>query len=96
MTRGSDGRPVLVSAVSLAPFDLGVTQHFELSYRPSEIPGIDEVALQLVRQSGEPKDWQRLNKLFLDDLRKQFLIWRSLAPETMDSYRKNAEQRGAE
>ncbi|MGD0999455.1 MAG: FtsX-like permease family protein [Candidatus Brocadiia bacterium] len=93
VTLGKEGRLVLVSAVSLAPFDLGVAQHFELSYRPSEIPGIDEVALLLVRQSGEPKDWQRLNKLFLDDLRKQFLIWRSLAPETMDSYRRNAELR---
>ena len=91
--RGNEGRPVLASAVSLAPFDLGVTQQFELSSRPSEIAGIDEVALVLVRQSGEPKDWQRLNKLFLDDLRKQFLIWRALAPETMEAYRRNAERR---
>ncbi len=89
--RENQGRPVLASNVSLAPFDLGVAQHFELSSRPSEIPGIDEVALLLVRQSGEPKDWQRLNKLFLDDLRKQFLIWRSLAPETMEAYREHAE-----
>ena len=43
--RGNEGRPVLASAVSLAPFDLGVTQQFELSSRPSEIAGIDEVAL---------------------------------------------------
>jgi hypothetical protein len=91
--RRDGGRPILSSSVSLAPFDLGVTQSFELSWRPSEIAGIDEVALLLVRQSGEPKDWQRLNKLFLDDLRKQFLIWRSLAPETMETYRRNAERR---
>ena len=89
--RPDKGRPMLASSVSLAPFDLGVAQSVELSSKPSEIAGIDEVALVLVRQSGEPKDWQRLNKLFLDDLRKQFLIWRSLAPETMESYRKNAE-----
>jgi hypothetical protein len=91
VVRENAGRPMLASDVSLAPFDLGVAQHFELSSRPSEIAGIDEVALILVRQSGEPKDWQRLNKLFLDDLRKQFLIWRSLAPETMEAYRQHAD-----
>jgi hypothetical protein len=89
--RPDKGRPILTSAVSLAPFDLGVAQTVELSTRPSEIADIDEVALVLVRQSGEPKDWERLNKLFLDDLRKQFLIWRTLSPETMESYRRQAE-----
>ena len=41
----------------------------------------------LHRLSGQPKDWQRLNKVFLDDLRQQFLIWRSISPETMEHYR---------
>ncbi|MDP7135100.1 MAG: hypothetical protein QF437_31675, partial [Planctomycetota bacterium] len=53
----------------------------------SEIPGIDEVNIKLTRLSGQPKDWQRLNKVMLDDLRRQFLIWRSLPAETMEIYR---------
>ena len=71
----------------LAPFDLGVTEDFELRSAPSEIEGIDEVKIKITRKSGQPKDWQRLNKVLLDDLRRQFLIWRSLAHETMEIYR---------
>ncbi|MDP6505824.1 MAG: ABC transporter permease, partial [Planctomycetota bacterium] len=83
-----DGNSLGVDAhLSLAPFDLGVTQNFELRSTPSEIEGIDEVKIQLTRLSGQPKDWQRLNKVLLDDLRVQFLIWRSLPQETMELYR---------
>jgi hypothetical protein len=77
----------LHARLALAPFDLGVTQAFELESVPSEIPGIDEVRITLRRLSGQPKDWERLNKVLLDDLRKQFLIWRSLPHETMELYR---------
>jgi hypothetical protein len=45
------------------------------------------VRIGIRRTSGQPKDWQRLNKVFLDDLRQQFLIWRSLPHETMELYR---------
>ncbi len=77
----------LDSELALAPFDLGVSQSFAMRSAPSEIPGIDEVRIRLVRKSGQPKDWQRLNKVFLDDLRRQFLIWRSIPHETMEGYR---------
>ncbi|MDA1138650.1 MAG: FtsX-like permease family protein [Planctomycetota bacterium] len=77
----------LKSEIALAPFDLGVTQSLALRSSPSEIPGIDEVNIKLTRLSGQPKDWQRLNKVMLDDLRRQFLIWRSLPNETMEIYR---------
>jgi len=73
--------------LALAPFDLGVTQSFELFSVPSEIDGIDEVQISIKRQSGQPKDWQRLNKVLLNDIRRQFLIWRSLPQETMEVYR---------
>jgi hypothetical protein len=84
-----DGGPGvgLAAELSLAPFDLGVTEGFELWSAPSEIPGIDEVQIRLTRKSGQPKDWRRLNKVLLDDLRRQFLIWRALPPETMETYR---------
>ncbi len=82
-----DGSLGLQSMVALAPFDLGVTQDFHLHSSPSDIQGIDEVIIRLVRKSGQQKDWQRLNKVLLDDLRRQFLIWRSLPHETMETYR---------
>jgi cell division protein FtsX len=74
--------------LALAPFDLGVTEAFQLRSAPSEIAGIDEVKIRIVRQSGQYKDWQRLNKVLLNELRRQFLIWRSLPHETMEFYRR--------
>ena len=86
----------LNAGLALAPFDLGVSQNFALRSTPSEIPGIDEVRVILKRVSGQPKDWQRLNKVFLDDLRQQFLIWRSIPRETMEHYRQITLQTFAE
>ncbi len=77
----------LKADLALAPFDLGVTQQFELKSAPSEIKGIDEVNIRLIRKSGQPDDWVRLNKNLFDDLRTQFLLWRSLPKETMEHYR---------
>lgn len=77
----------LDARIALAPFDLGVTQTFQMRSTPSEIEGIDEVRIRLHRLSGQPKDWRRLNKVLLDDLRRQFLIWRALPEETMEIYR---------
>lgn len=87
LTRDENKMLGLRSQVALAPFDLGVSQAFELRSAPSGIKGIDEVNIKLKRVSGQPDDWQRLNKVFLDDLRRQFLIWRSLPRQTMETYR---------
>ncbi len=87
LVENDDGQLQLECRLALAPFDLGVTQSFLMKSVPSEIEGIDEVAISLTRLSGQPKDWFRLNKVLLDDLRKQFLIWRSLPSETMELYR---------
>jgi len=87
VVKGDGGNLGLDASLALAPFDLGVSQTFALRSAPSEIPGIDEVRLRLERRSGQPKDWRRLNKVFLDDLRRQFLIWRSIPHETMEMYR---------
>ncbi len=76
--------------LAIAPFDLGVTQYFYLRSLPSEIPGVDEIVIRINKRSGQKKDWQRLNKTLLSDLRKQFLIWRSISPELMEQYRLRA------
>ena len=88
LAREESGALGLDATLALAPFDLGVSQSFALRSTPSEIPGIDEVRVILERRSGQPKDWQRLNKVFLDDLRQQFLIWRSIPHDTMEAYRR--------
>jgi len=82
-----DGSLGVATQLAIAPFDLGVTEAFMLKSAPSEIPGIDEVNIRITRVSGQPKDWIRLNKVLLDDLRTQFLLWRSIPVETMEIYR---------
>jgi hypothetical protein len=77
------------ASVALAPFDLGVTQKFALLSQPSDIEGIDEVRIMLDRLSGARGDWQRSNRVFVNELRKQLLIWRSLTQDIMDKYRQN-------
>ena len=84
---GKDGRLRLSAHLALAPFDLGVTQTFELTAVASEIPGVDEVVIRAERQSGAVSDWKRGNRVFLHDLRRQFLLWRTLTPEAVESYR---------
>ncbi len=92
-TIARDGQSLgMRSHVALAPFDLGVTQGFRLYSSPSEIAGIDEVKIEIERKSGQHKDWARLNKVLLNDLRRQFLIWRSLPATTMDIYRQRTLQ----
>jgi hypothetical protein len=87
--RSEAGNLVLSSDVALAPFDLGVTQHLTLTAVPSEIEGVDEVAVDVLRQSGAGGDWQRQNRVFMRELRRQFLVWRTLSSEAIEAYRRD-------
>lgn len=72
--------------VWLAPFDMGVSQDADIVLVPSAEPGLYELQLRLMRQSGEIAAWQRVNRGFLGDLRKQLLLWRTLTPEMQQEY----------
>ncbi|NRA37674.1 MAG: FtsX-like permease family protein, partial [Planctomycetes bacterium] len=71
---------------ALSPFDLGIAQAFTLRSQDSDIPGIKEIHITLKRTGGTEGPWLRSNRLFLDDLRLQFLLWRSLPVETISYY----------
>ena len=64
--------------VWLAPFDMGISQNVELRALPTEDAGIARIQVFIHRMSGEVSSWQRLNKGFLTEIRKQFLIWRTV------------------
>ncbi len=72
--------------IALAPFDLGVFQRFRMTTRPSDIAGIDEVVVELERLNGAPNTWVRGNRAFIEELREQFLRWRSLPIDTVEHY----------
>jgi hypothetical protein len=63
----------------LAPFDFGIRQRASIFSCPSpDYPGFLEMRITLTRETGEKNAWMRLCRSFLNDLRKQLLIWRSL------------------
>jgi hypothetical protein len=77
----------------LTPFDLGVRQQLTLLVHPSEIPVIYEVDVVLKRLRGDDRNWHRMNRTFLTELRRQFLRWRSLTPQRMQEYIDQSRQR---
>ncbi len=70
----------------LAPFDLGVSQIVTLQTVPTAMEDVYEVYLYLHRESGDVSNWKRVNRRFLNTLRKQFLIWRTLKQEDRERY----------
>ena len=70
----------------LAPFDMGVSQDTDILLIPSQEEGLYELQLKLVRQSGEIAAWQRTNRGFISDLRKQLLVWRMITPQDQREY----------
>jgi hypothetical protein len=75
------------SRVWLAPFDFGIMQQVEIKFKHAETEaGFLEISIRLNRESGEANAWHRINKAFLNELRKQLLIWRSFGDETKTEY----------
>lgn len=76
----------------LAPYDLGVSQMIYLRITPTEEGDIYDIALQVDRESGDISSWRKTNWLFLNTLRKQFLIWRTIAPDDRLDYARRADE----
>jgi len=65
--------------VWLAPFDFGIMQSVDIQFCPArEGENYLSIKTTLHRRSGELAVWHRINTVFLHDLRKQLLVWRSL------------------
>ena len=76
----------------LAPFDLGVSQQVVLDTTPTDMADVFELRLTIHRVSGDISNWKRVNRRFLNTLRKQFLIWRTLGAEERERYLVQAEE----
>ncbi len=88
----TDGYMLSVN-LTLAPFDLGVAEELDMYSAPSEIEGVDVVTVNIIRKDGSKGAWLRGNRRFVDEVRNQFLLWRSLPVETVMHYRNLAEQK---
>jgi len=69
----------MTATVWLAPFDFGIKESVAIAFTPDEeTPGFMQIDVELALLAGEVGMWKRLNKGFVNDLRKQLLVWRSL------------------
>ncbi len=79
----------------LAPFDFGMKQRVHIHCCPSySNPGYLELAIFLTRLSGEHSAWERANRRFVKELRKQMLLWRLLDAETKAGFARRSEVDG--
>jgi len=79
---------IITTNVALAPFDLGVTQQVKIIMNPLGQYNFYTINLEITRYSGESSDWKRLNRRFLDGIRKQFLVWRTVGIDIKKDYEK--------
>jgi hypothetical protein len=70
----------------LAPFDLGVSQMIRLETVPTDFEDVFDLKLTLHRVSGDVSNWKRVNRRFMNTLRKQFLVWRTLSGAERERY----------
>ncbi len=64
--------------VWLAPYDLGVSEHMTLETAPTEDAEIFQIRCVIRRESGDEASWIRVTRNFINLLRKQYLLWRTL------------------
>lgn len=81
LTASDDGELCLALTVWLAPYDLGVSQRVRLLTTPDpDDPHVRSVEIAIERISGDDTSWLRTNWLFINILRQQFLLWRTISP----------------
>ena len=80
--------------VWLAPYDLGVSQAIRFVTSPvgGEEEELYQIKLDITRESGEIASWKRVNRRFLNLIRKQLLIWRTLSPDVRGEFHERGRQ----
>jgi len=87
-TEAAEGRHFRITMKTwLAPYDLGISQFVRLDAIPTGEHNIYRIEVTLDRISGDVASWQRINRGFLNVLRKRFLVWRTIDPGEKVRYR---------
>jgi hypothetical protein len=94
---GSEDRPAgkeyeIALRVWLAPYDLGISQDVLMRAIPTGEHDIYRIEVRIHRLSGDVNSWQRVNRGFLNDIRKLFLIWKTMPPETKADYTNQGDE----
>jgi len=68
-----------------------VRQSIRIEIRPAE-EQLCNIHIELRRESGKEQNWWRLNRVFLGDMRKQLLGWRTVKPEKVREFLRMAAE----
>ena len=84
--------------VWLAPYDLGVSQSIQFVTSPvgGEEEDLFKITLDVHRESGEIASWKRVNRRFLNLLRKQLLIWRTFSVDIRSEFHERGRTEGTD
>ena len=84
--------------VWLAPYDLGVSQSIQFITSPvgGEEEDLFKITLEVNRESGEIASWKRVNRRFLNLLRKQLLIWRTFSVDMRAEFHERGRTENSE
>ncbi len=84
-------RMELRAMVQLAPFEAGVHQEMIIKRIGA---GEDKFTFNLLlrKTEGYLSTWKASNKIFIDNIRKQFLVWRALSSGQKEKYQKLSER----
>lgn len=80
--------------VWLAPFEQNIRQDMDIKIIKSRTEQKFLTFLNLQRVSGTYDSWVRFNYPFVDEVRKQMLMWSLLSPEEVNRYIKLAREQG--
>ena len=80
--------------VWLAPYDLGASQsiRFVTSHAGGEEEEIYQITLDVHREAGDVASWKRVNRRFLNLIRKQLLIWRTFSADARGEFHERGRQ----
>jgi ABC-type antimicrobial peptide transport system permease subunit len=81
----------LSAEVSLAPFEANISQQVVISVNYDKTVAKGFTTLTTRRTGGTRSTWITSNYNFIDDVRKQVLLWRSLSPEEHETYIRGAK-----
>jgi len=74
----------LLVNILLTPIETGISQ--EVCFRIKSIDHEYTLRMTITRKTGDPKLWRSRNYSFIDDVRKQALLWRSLSASERYKY----------
>ncbi len=92
--REEEGSYSIGMMVWLAPYDLGVSQSIRFITSPvgGEEEDLYNITLDVHRESGEIASWKRVNRRFLNLVRKQLLIWRTFSADIRGEFHERGRQ----